>query len=89
MENISLYTDKYDEEFEPHLRPFTQGVWGLLMKVSTMCTHTLTPTRPATCRKYICVPHPSKRALAACFFLHTFRALGVSWTTSFANARVR
>lgn len=37
MENIRLYTDKYDEEFEPHLRPFTQGVWGLLMKVSRTC----------------------------------------------------
>lgn len=33
MENIRLYTDKYDEEFEPHLRSFTQGIWGLLMKV--------------------------------------------------------
>lgn len=36
MENIRLYTDKYDEEFEPHLRPFAQDVWGLLMKVSTL-----------------------------------------------------
>lgn len=34
MENIRLYTDKYDEEFEPHLTKFAQAVWGLLIKVS-------------------------------------------------------
>lgn len=33
VENIRLYTDKYDEEFAPHLQRFTQGIWGLLMKV--------------------------------------------------------
>lgn len=33
VENILLYTDKYDEEFAPHLRQFAQAVWGLLMKV--------------------------------------------------------
>lgn len=50
MENIRLYTDKYDEEFEPHLRPFTQGVWGLLMKVrmpnvDPTCPYTNVPSR--------------------------------------------
>lgn len=35
VENIRLYTDKYDEEFAPHLQRFTQGIWGLLMKVWT------------------------------------------------------
>lgn len=45
MENIRLYTDKYDEEFEPHLRPFTQGVWGLLMKVRAHAVPDVRPVR--------------------------------------------
>eukprot|EP00903_Cladosiphon_okamuranus_P009495 g9047.t1 len=50
VENIRLYTDKYDEEFEPHLRPFTQGVWGLLMKVSAGKHHDILAT---TCIKFL------------------------------------
>lgn len=38
MENIRLYTDKYDEEFEPHLRKFAQAIWALLMKVRPHAT---------------------------------------------------
>lgn len=39
VENVRLYTDKYDEEFEPHLRQFAQAVWGLLMKVRVTQIH--------------------------------------------------
>ena len=35
VENLNLYTDKYEEEFQPHLQMFTQAVWALLMKVGS------------------------------------------------------
>ncbi|CAM9702124.1 unnamed protein product, partial [Ectocarpus sp. 13 AM-2016] len=50
VENIRLYTDKYDEEFDPHLKSFTQGVWGLLMKVSAGKHHDIVAT---TCIKFL------------------------------------
>eukprot|EP00904_Undaria_pinnatifida_P010098 jgi/Undpi1/6218/HiC_scaffold_20.g08702.m1 len=50
VENIRLYTDKYDEEFAPHLQRFTQGVWGLLMKVSAGKHHDVLAT---TCIKFL------------------------------------
>ena len=34
VENLNLYADKYEEEFQPHLQSSTQLVWGLLMKVA-------------------------------------------------------
>jgi exportin-2 (importin alpha re-exporter) len=30
IENLNLYCDKYEEEFQPHLPGFTQRVWALL-----------------------------------------------------------
>ena len=33
VENVNLYADKYEEEFQPHLPAFTTAIWGLLMKV--------------------------------------------------------
>ncbi|CAN0047642.1 unnamed protein product [Ascophyllum nodosum] len=50
VENILLYTDKYDEEFAPHLRQFAQAVWGLLMKVSAGKHHDALAT---TCIKFL------------------------------------
>ena len=33
IENLNLYCDKYEEEFQPHLPGFTQNVWALLTSV--------------------------------------------------------
>ena len=33
LEGLLLYADKYEEEFNPHLPPFTQIVWTLLLRV--------------------------------------------------------
>lgn len=36
VENVNLYADKYEEEFQPHLPAFTTAIWGLLMKVGPL-----------------------------------------------------
>ncbi len=30
IENVTMYAQKYDEEFGPHLPPFVEVVWNLL-----------------------------------------------------------
>ena len=30
IENVALYAEKYEEEFQPHMQTFTNGIWGLL-----------------------------------------------------------
>ena len=33
VENVNLYADKYEEEFQPHLPSFTTAIWGLATQV--------------------------------------------------------
>jgi exportin-2 (importin alpha re-exporter) len=39
VENLTLYAEKYEEEFEAHLQSFTQVVWQRLVQASTARRH--------------------------------------------------
>ncbi|CAM9594681.1 unnamed protein product, partial [Phaeothamnion confervicola] len=50
VENVNLYASKYEDEFTDHLKPFTEAIWGLLMKVGAQQKHDILAT---TCIRFL------------------------------------